>query len=189
MSRGYWTRSDGLRLELEHAVLGPAEVAQVSRELALVSGRLLLAADGLHHAGRTADVHHVERHGDALCGGGGVGVGGRGRGDELGELVLGEHTVLVVEARDDFDAAAEVRAGEGFEVLQEEGVLLGLREVDELDGGSIVGVAGDLLDDLVHGGDAGAASEECEVAHLAGDVLDLVPGALEVYRLTDLEVL
>lgn len=82
---------------------------------------------------------------------------------------------------------AAVLGDEGVQVLLEQDVLLGDVGEDEVDLGPVAGLAAadDGLDDLQHGGDAGAAGDHAEVAHHVGRVGEGALGAPDADGLAD----
>lgn len=153
------SESPQVRLELVDLLGRIAELLEDTGELALVAGALLVARDGGHHAGRTADEDL-----DILV----LGLGKDSLEDVLVDVALGTGPLLgrVVEDVESAEALGVVVL-EGGELVLEKNVLLGNVAENESNLGLVVGVVEDGAEELVHGADTGAASNE-------GNVLVLV---------------
>ena len=154
-----------IRLELVNLVLVVAKLGEQTSKITLVLGALLGASDGLVHARGAADEDL-----DVLL----ARIRQDGLEKLLGDNTLGTGPVLwgVVEGVEGAHTVGELV----LKVLPfalEKDVLLGNIAEDESNLCVVVGVLEDGAGELVHGGDAGAASNQSNVV-----VLVLLPGVL-----------
>lgn len=169
-----------IHLELEDLVLAVAKLSEVTRQLTLVGGAVLVARDGLVQAGGTANEDL-----DVLL----VGRGDDGLQELLGDEALALGPVLggLVEDVEGAETVG-VLVLELLELLLEEDVLLGDVAEDEGDLGLVLGVLEDGARELVHGGDTGTAGNQGNVVVLVGLPRVLRDGALHLELLADSHV-
>lgn len=147
-------------LELEDLVLAVAQLSEVTAQLTLVRGAVLVARDGLVKTGRTADKD--------------LNVLLAGAGDDSLEELLSDETLALrpVLGRlvEDVEGAETVRelVLELLELGLEKDVVGGDVTENEGDLGLVLRVLEDGAGELVHGSDTGATGNQGDVVVLVG---------------------
>ena len=149
-----------LHLELEDLVLAVSELGQLTAQLTLVRGAVLVARDGLVESGWAAnedlEVLLVGRRDDSLE-------------ELLSNVALALRPVLRGLVKDvEGTEAVGVLVLELLELGLEDDVVGGDVAVDERNLGLVLGVLEDGAGELVHGGDSGATSDQSDVVVLVG---------------------
>lgn len=164
-----------LHLELEDLVLAVSKLGQVTAQLTLVRGAVLVARDGLVETRRAADEDL-----EVLL----VGRGDDGLEELLGDEALALRPVLrgLVKDVEGAEAVGELVL-ELLELGLEDDVVGGDVAVHEGNLGLVLGVLEDGAGELVHGGNSSATSDQSDVVVLVGLPRVLGDRALHLKRL------